>query len=87
MIKINDEVYLSIVEQLNDEIKRRGLTANKVANLSGIAATTVSAILNARSYPRLDTLILILNALDLKIKVYPSISNRFKDYDGGPYDN
>ena len=56
------------VQVIRDEIARRGLTLVEVAELAGVAPSTISRILGGVSAPRKGTLLAIAHALDLDLE-------------------
>jgi transcriptional regulator with XRE-family HTH domain len=57
------------VRLLSEERKRRKLSKNKVANLSGLNQSTVSRLENYHDNPTLDSLLRIADVLDINLGV------------------
>lgn len=68
--EIDDGVHYAI-EQLPERLKaarmERGLTRKELAKKAGITVKGIYNMEAGRNYPRLDTLVIVCNALDLSI--------------------
>ncbi|MDV9114380.1 helix-turn-helix domain-containing protein [Lactiplantibacillus plantarum] len=54
-------------ERLYSYMKEQNITLNRVATLSGMAATTLSNIVNRGSAPRIDTIYKICSGLGISV--------------------
>ena len=59
----------NIIKTIISTRKKKGLTQKEVAEMTGLKQPTIARIENNVNSPQLDTLIKILDALDLKIEI------------------
>lgn len=62
------ELRHRIAATLTDRTKKRGWTQQQLATASGVPLTTVNDVLNARTFPRIDTLVSLAKTLKLSLK-------------------
>lgn len=56
-----------IIDRLYYFLRKRNMTINRLADLSGIRQSTLSNIVNRESVPKIDTLFKICEALDITV--------------------
>ena len=59
----------NIINTIISTRKKKGLTQKEVAEMTGLKQPTIARIENNVNSPQLDTVIKILDALDLKIEI------------------
>jgi transcriptional regulator with XRE-family HTH domain len=59
----------NIIKTIISTRKKKGLTQKEVAEMTGLKQPTIARIENNVNSPQLDTVIKILDALDLKIEI------------------
>jgi HTH-type transcriptional regulator / antitoxin HipB len=74
---INDFTYLTQLVLYHR--KRAGLSRNQLAELAGIGKTAIYDIEHGKESVRLDTLIKILNTLNIKIRFDGPFSIEYED--------
>lgn len=79
-----------IINELSEERIRRGLSQRELAEMSGLKQSAIARMESLQSTPRLDTLVRVANALNVKLelaKESPSCSViiDFSAYKSGEY--
>ena len=62
------ELRHRIATKLTDRTKKRRWTQQQLATAAGVPLTTVNDVLNARTFPRIDTLVSLAKTLNLSLK-------------------
>ena len=66
----------NIINTIISTRKKKGLTQKEVAKMTGLKQPAIARIENNVNSPQLDTLIKILDALDLKIEINSLKTNK-----------
>ena len=63
------QTKLDIAQTIYDRRVALGMTQKQLADAAGVGIWTIGSIENRRFTPRLDTLVLVLDALGLKMEI------------------
>ncbi len=79
-----------IINELSEERIRRGLSQRELAEMSGLKQSAIARMESLQSTPRLDTLVRVANALNVKLELAKESPNcsviiDFSAYKSGEY--
>lgn len=62
-----DAICAELVRLLGEERERRGLSKNKIAEMTGLNQSTISRLENYHENPTLDSLLRVADALEINL--------------------